>query len=120
MASTSNKNTPGNYLQEQKSYKQQLDYSTNKEYGVLDPTYRAGKGLIQGHLPDTELAKNPKDIESWLFGIGSTNLVTPQGSLNAEVRNIPALSIVDREPPLVMPQDLVIPGDQRPFPIPKK
>lgn len=120
MASTSNKNTPGNYLQEQKAYEHQLQYSTNKEYGVVDPTYRAGKGLIQGRLPDTELAKNPTNIESWLFGIGATNLVNPQPPLVAEVRNIPALSIVDREPPLVMPQDLVIPGDQRPFPIPKK
>ena len=54
-----------------------------------------------------------------MFGIGSTNLVNPQGPVTAEVRNIPELSMLDRRVPLIMPKDLVIPNDQRPFPIPK-
>ena len=119
MASTSNKNTPGNYKIEQRAFEQQLQYSTNKEYAFASPTYKSGFGLNPGQLPDTELAKNPNDIESWLFGIGSTNLVKPQGPVSAEVRNIPELSMLDNRVPLVMPNSLKLEPNQRPFPVPK-
>ena len=119
MASTSNKNTPGNYQAEQRAFVQQLQYSTNKEYAFASPTYKSGFGTNPGQLPDTELAKNPNDIESWLFGIGSTNLVNPQGPLQAEVRNIPELSMIDRTVPLIMPKSLNLEPNQRPFPVPK-
>jgi hypothetical protein len=119
MASTSNKNTPGNYQEEQRAFKQQLQYSTNKEYAFAKNTYKSGFGLNPGQLPDTELAKNPNDIESFLFGIGSTNLVKPQKPVTAEVRNIPQLSMLDRRVPLILPKDLVLEGNQRPYPIPK-
>ena len=78
----------------------------------------AGNGLIQGHLPDTELAKNPNDIESFLFGIGSTNLVNPQTPVTPELKKHESLSIVDRKVPLIMPKDLILEADQRPFPVP--
>ena len=119
MASTSNKNTPGNYNVEQRAFEQQLQYTTNKEYAFANPTYKSGFGLNPGQLPDTELAKNPNDIESWLFGIGSTNLVKPQGEVTAQVRNIPEVSIIDNRVPLVMPNNLKLESNQRPFPIPK-
>lgn len=119
MASTSNKNTPGNYQAEQRAFVQQLQYSTNKEYAFASPTYKSGLGLNPGQLPNTELAKNPNDIESWLFGIGSTNLVNPQTSLQAEVRNIPELSMIDRPVPLIMPKNFHLEPNQRPFPVPK-
>jgi len=86
MASTRNKNTPGDYQAQQKSYIQQVDYCTNKEYALATPTLLAGSGLIQGRLPDTELANNPNDIESFLFGIGSTNLVNPQTPVKSRVK----------------------------------
>ena len=119
MASTRNKNTPGDYQAQQKSYIQQVDYCTNKEYAIATPTLLAGNGLIQGHLPDTELAKNPNDIESFLFGIGSTNLVNPQTPVTPELKKHESLSIVDRKVPLIMPKDLILEADQRPFPVPK-
>mgnify|MGYP000848377813 FL=1 len=119
MASSSNKNTPGNYQVEQRAFVQQLQYSTNKEYAFATSTYKSGLGLNPGQLPDTELAKNPNDIESWLFGIGSTNLVKPEGPLNAEVRNIPELSMIDRTVPLIMPKNFNLEPNQRPFPVPK-
>ena len=118
MASTRNKNTPGDYKAQQKSYIQQVDYCTNKEYAIATPTLLAGRGLIQGHLPDTELANNPNDIESFLFGIGSTNLVNPKESVTPQLKKHASLSIVDRNVPLIMPKDLVLEADQRPFPVP--
>jgi hypothetical protein len=119
MASTRSKNTPGDYFIEQKAYKQQIDYKTNIEYGIANRTLDAGHGLIQGKLPNVELAGNPNDIESELFGIGSTNLVTPKPPVNPEIKQRKALSIVDRQVPLIMPRNLEIQADQRPFPIPK-
>ena len=119
MASSSNKNTPGNYQVEQRAFEQQIQYSTNKEYAFASSTYMSGFGTNPGQLPNTELAKNPNDIESFLFGIGATNLVDPQGPVKAEIRNIPELSMLDRRVPLIMPKELIIPNNQRPFPVPK-
>lgn len=119
MASTRSKNTPGDYLLEQNTYKQQIDYKTNIQYGIATPTLDAGHGLIQGKLPDSMLAGNPNDIESELFGIGSTNLVAPKAPVNPELKKREALSIVDRHVPLIMPRNLEIQQNQRPFPVPK-
>ena len=112
MASTRNINQRGNYLAEQMAYKQQADYNTNKEYGVAKETYLAGDGLIQGHLPRQVLSMNPVNVESWLFGISSTNLVTPQKPLSANLACIPSASIMNKVP-LIMPHDLNIESAQR-------
>ena len=119
MASTSNKNTPGDYRLEQNAFKKSSNYLLNRDYSEATPTYAAGHGLIQGHLPDTILSGNPKDIESDLFGIGSTNLVKPQGPVKAELKTLKALSIVDRRVPLIMPRNFDPLVAQRPYPIPK-
>jgi hypothetical protein len=119
MASTRSKNTPGDYLVEQNAYKQQIDYKTNVQYGIATPTLDAGRGLLQGKLPDSMLSGNPNDIESQLFGIGSTNLVVPKDHVHPELKQRQALSIVDRQVPLIMPRNLEIQADQRPFPVPK-
>ena len=119
MASTRSLNTPGNYTVEQHSFQRNVDYLLNKDYGELGTTYAAGDGLIQGHLPDHKLAGNPKDIESELFGIGSTNLVTPKPPVIPELKHLQALSNVDRPIPLIMPQSFEPAPDQRPFPIAK-
>lgn len=119
MASTRNLNTPGDYAAEQRSFRQQVDYSLNKEYGELNPTYAAGKGLIQQHLPNHKLSGNPNDIESSLFGIGSTNLVNPQTPVTPDLKQLQGLSIVDRTVPLLMPKTFNPEPKQRPFPIAK-
>lgn len=118
MASTRNKNSRGNYCLEQRAFEQQIHYTTNREYAFAPRTMNPGAGLLQGQLPDTALSGNPNDIESFLFGIGSTNLVDPKGPLKPELKQLPELSIVDRKVPLIMPQKFVVEEDQRPFPIP--
>lgn len=112
MASTRNKNQQGDYRVEQMAYKQQFAYLTNKEYSIVNPTYLAGDGLIQGRVPDSLLARNPQDIESFLFGIDSTNLVKPHGPVSAQLKCISSASIINKIP-LIMPHDLVIQPDQR-------
>jgi hypothetical protein len=114
MASTRNKNTAGDYNSKQQSFRQQSNYCTNIDYSISTQTLRAGNGLLQGRLPDSELSHNPNDIESFLFGIGSTNLVTPNTQVKPELKNIKELYIIDRRVPLIMPNDLVLLQDQRP------
>jgi len=115
MASTRNKNTPGDYLVEQTAYRQQIEYKTNVQYGIATPTLDAGHGLIQGKLPDSMLSGNPNDIESELFGIGSSNLVEPKPAVNPKLKTRQAATIIDRQVPLIMPRNLDIERDQRPF-----
>lgn len=112
MASTRNKNQQGDYRVEQLAYNQQFAYKTNKEYSIVNPTYLAGDGLIQGRVPDSLLARNPQDIESFLFGIDSTNLVKPQGPVSAQLKCISSASIMHKVP-LIMPHDLYMQPNQR-------
>ena len=116
MASTRSINCPGNYCVEQWSYNKQSAYSTYKEYAFADRTLLPGDGLLGARIPETELAGNPKDIESFLFGIGSTNLVTPQAPLHPELKQMQSLAIMTKVP-LIMPKDLVIQNDQRQYPM---
>lgn len=117
MSSTRNKNSSGDYAAEQRALKHQAQYHTALEYGLATPTLYAGKGLIQGRMPNTELARNTNDVESFLFGIGSTNLVKPTGPVTPETKYHANLSIVDRDVPLIMPKSLHPESKQRPYPI---
>ncbi len=119
MASTRNINYPGNYCAEQWSYNKQSAYSTYKDYAFANQTLLPGDGLLGARIPETELAGNPKDIESFLFGIGSTNLVTVQAPVHPELRpleTMKCLSIMNKVP-LIMPKDLVVQNDQRQYPM---
>lgn len=118
MASTRNKNTQGDYNARQQSFMAQVEYVTNKEYAISNNTMYAGNGLLQGRIPDTQLSSNPNDIESFLFGIGSTNLVVHQSPVQPEFKQLSELSIVDRRVPLIMPENLMIRTQQRPYFIP--
>lgn len=119
MASSRSNNCPGDYRLEQWSYNKQSAYLTYKDYAFSNQTLLPGDGLLGARIPESELAGNPKDIESFLFGIGSTNLVTPQAPLNPELRpleTMKGLSIMNKVP-LIMPKDLVIQNDQRQYPM---
>jgi hypothetical protein len=118
MSSTRNRNTAGNYKQEQWTFQRQTDYSIHQPFAIPSQVALPGDGLggcrIRG---GSELAGNHNDVESLLFGIGSTNLVTPQSPVQAELRQLPELSIVDRRVPLVLPANFVVQNNQRPYPI---
>lgn len=118
MTSTRSRNTPGNYCLEQWSYNKRSSYNTYKDYAFAPTTLLPGDGLVGGRIPETELASNPKDIESFLFGIGSSNMVQAQAPVNPQLKFIPSLSIMQKGP-LIMPVDLSVQNNQRPYPIPK-
>ena len=118
MASTRNINTPGNYCIKQREFKQFENYTLypNSQYGAAYKTENAGNGLNQGQIPWNKLSKNAPDIESFLFGINSTNLVNPQPCFQPELNKLNSFNIYKNEPTL-MPTPLKI-SNNRPFPIP--
>jgi hypothetical protein len=119
MASTRNRNTPGNYCLEQREYRQSENYTLypNSQYGAAYDTKLAGVGLNPAQIPGNQLSVNTADIESFLFGINSTNLVNPAPCFQPELKKLKSANIFNKEP-TIMPIPLVIEGNQRPFPVP--
>jgi hypothetical protein len=113
MASTRNKNSQGDYKLEQWSNTQDINYKTYTSFGKPISTYLPGDGLLAGRVGATELSHNNHDIESFLFGIGSTNLVNPNTQTVPEIKPLKSVSIIDRLP-VMIPDPLVIEPNQRP------
>ena len=120
MASTRNNNTPGDYCQQQKSYKQSLDYN-EYQYSQVGRAYKNALpcvGITPSHMPREAFSQNSIEIESALFGINSTNLVNPQKPVIPQLKQLPGVSYFERLQTF-MPEPLVVEKYQRPFPVPK-
>jgi hypothetical protein len=121
MASTRNNNTRGNYCIQQRQFSESVDYTTyiNSQAGeAVLPAFPAAGSAPPSHMSRDALAGNPIAIESMLFGIGSTNLVTPQPQVTPQVKALPTIHYFERNK-VIMPKPLVIRTDERPFPVPK-
>ncbi len=114
MSSTRNKNMPGDYNLEQHSNKVGCNYSTYDSFGKPTETHYAGNGLLPGRIAYTNLAFNACDIESQLFGIGSTNLVNPKSAVKPDLKPIQSLNMIDKLP-IFIPEPLVVEKNQRPY-----
>ena len=116
MASTRNRNTQGNYRAEQWSLEQNRVHQSylHAAAGQAITTHFAGNGLVGGWMPRTELSHNPIDIESFLHGTGSTNLVVKKQEPTPYFKTIDTLSICDRTP-LLLPKPLYVEANQRPL-----
>lgn len=118
MASTRNRNARGDYSLEQQAFQLNRNY-TNYIHAAQGCAFTPSIptiGLMPNHMPRHTLSHNPIDIETMLFGINSTNLVTPQKPIKPELKRIPTSVFFDRLP-VHMPKPLVIENDQRPYPI---
>lgn len=115
MSSTRNKNTPGNYTIEQSALTRQNEHVTfiNGFQGKAYTDHFAGNGLLPGKRSHNELSHNPSDIEGFLFGIGSTNLVNPSSPPVVQLKKLDTLDISDRLPTII-PSPLVMERNQRP------
>jgi len=116
MASTRNKNTPGNYLLEQRQLSSICAYNEYKLAARPVDTYFPGNGLLAGRGAPTNLSENACDIETQLFGIGSTNLVNPKEFIRPDITPLKSLNIIDKLPVLI-PEPLVVEKYQRPYPM---
>ena len=93
----------------------QNDYTSFEKssfYGTVPTTYLPGNGLIGMKTTGLNLASNATDIESQLFGIGSTNLVSPTTPIAPDVYQLKSLNVAYKAPVLV-PKDFVPTPTQR-------
>lgn len=120
MASTRNVNTPGNYCLEMAEYANSERYTLypNSQYGSAYHTNLPGNGLNPAQIPGNKLSENATDVESFLFGINSTNLVKPAPIFVPELKTIESVNIYKKEN-VFIPEPFVVPKNQRPFPIPQ-
>ena len=116
MASTSNKNTPGNYAAEQRMNSHIGDYRTyiHSAPAMAITTHHPGLGVMPAKTARSELCSNYCDVESQLRGIGYTNLVTPQKPVNPDFKTPRSLNFIDGLQ-VHLPEPLVVEKNQRPY-----
>ena len=98
---------------EQHSMQQNRDYSAYTGYGANTEPLFPGDGLLSGRMCHHQLSHNGNDIESFLFGINSTNLVSASTPVVPRMRQLKSLSIIDKAP-VIFPEPLHISENQRP------
>jgi hypothetical protein len=115
MSSTRNKNTPSDYCLENKGNRDVLLYMNyeHSPYGLAATNALPTFGITPSHMPRNILSKNPIDIESSLFGINSTNLVTPSAPTFPLLTTLPEIAYFNKLP-LYMPTPLIVQNNQRP------
>lgn len=112
MASTRNKNSPGDYKSEKLSYIERHLNIMDIQKQTADNKCFPGNGLLQGSVPSRDLANNYTDIESTLFGIGSTNLVQSLPVVVPDIQSYRSLNIIDKTP-MFVPAPLYVDTTQR-------
>ena len=95
MASTRNRNTPGDYRLEQQNkshYKSMLIHEHSRPVSEANPTHM----MNYGSMSRDSLSSNAVDIESDMFGIGSTNLVDGYTAPIPELKNVGSVDFSER------------------------
>lgn len=117
MASTRNRNTPGDYHQEQMEHVGKIQYQSRPFYGTTENAYLPGSGLLSGGMYHSNLAFNGSDIESYLRGINATNLVGASFAPQAQLKVLRTLDIATPRPATLIPEPLTVKSNQRPYPM---
>ena len=113
MASTRNKNMPGEYCLRQMSNKHSTNFMTYEGAGLNSNNFLPCAGILHGKVPNNVLSQNSTDVESFLLGINSSNLVDPSPNFNAKLKCSGLISFFNRPQPS-LPTPMVIEGCQRP------
>lgn len=114
MASSRNKNTPGNYVFEMNEHNRFRNHILYKGSVSNDAVYYPGDGLLGCRNPDLALLNNYTDIETSLFGIGSTNLVNPKSDDEVFVFHPFKIIDIQERNKVILPQPLVVNKHNRP------
>jgi len=114
MASTRNKNHLGNYQLETKETNSLIDYRLYDTFGKQDTIYHPGDGLMGAKMSRTQLSSNSCDVESELFGIGSSNLVNPRSKVSPDLIQLKSLAIIDK-PKQIIVEPVKIVKNNRPM-----
>jgi hypothetical protein len=117
---TRNRNTPGNFALHVRANDRFAEYTLyrDSQYGMAADTRMPGNGLTPGQIPASQLSRNAVDIESFLFGVGSTDMLAAhRPCLTPQPIPLATANLWDSRPTR-MPISFAVPMDQRPFPIP--
>jgi len=116
MASTHLKNSKGQYCQEQRDHLLTEKYDFYKGFKVPMqsslPVLGFNPSNMRAGIYNNILSNNPIDIESDLFGVGSTNLVKAKPTVYPSLNKLPEKCFFSR-PHLAIPNPLVIEKNQR-------
>jgi hypothetical protein len=113
MASTRRKNNKGDYELKQREHEQHSFNRLFQHNAYPSQTFLPGDGLLQGSVGPMKISQNFADIESFLRGTGSVNLVEEQKPIVPVMNNLQSLSIIDRLK-VQLPETLVVEHGQRP------
>ena len=117
MSSTSLKNLPGMYCLEQNEEHKHRDYLVYKNKKIPTesklPDFGINMGNMAGGYTHNILSNNTTDLESDLFGIGTSNLVTPYQKPAPSFNNLDNLKFFNK-PGYCIPNPLVVEKRQRP------
>ena len=118
MSSTSLKNLPGLYCQEQQEEHKHRNYLVNKIKKVPNvsklPDFGINMGNMAGGYTHNVLSNNTADLESFLFGIGTSNLVIPFQKPAPNLNTLGNEKFFDK-PGYCLPNPLVMEKRQRPI-----
>jgi len=118
MTDTSLKNTKGWYNQEQNALRGQYNHNIWKYKCISENTAFPCAGINMPMMTNGYnngiLSNNASDIESALFGIGSSNLVKSKPPVKPELNQIDSIKFFNRLK-TEMPKPLVIEKYQRPI-----
>ena len=113
MASTRNKNTRNDYALELNKSIHTQEYLLAGDYAQSNTTACPGNGLGGAHIPRSQMSSNPIVIETFLFGIGSSDLTKDVPVLDANLKCLPTHDIYAKAP-TVVPEKFVSNTTQRP------
>lgn len=112
-------NMLGEYKQQQFSYGKQIERCLDKPFASASRTCFPGAALLPGKIHHAHLTHNGTDVESFLFGIGATNLFQPANShdtvYNQEKAPLASLNLVPARNETIMPEKTVVRLGQRPY-----
>ena len=114
MASTRNKNTVGNYCDQQRQIQKQEDwFMTNYKFENPRPAFPSA-GINVQHVPSNELSTNQVDIENYLYGISANNFVNPLPKVVPNLKTLEPISFFE-QPKFYVPKLPTYLQGQRPL-----
>lgn len=96
MASTRNNNMKSDYKLQQHQFERMRNYAIPLENNTtIKPSYPEF-GINSQRAPSSTYSYNATDIESELFGIGTTNLVKEKEQVIGRMKNVDTVKFIDR------------------------
>lgn len=114
MSSTRLRNLPGEYKLSKLQNTHICSNRLSPFRTVANDTVLPELGFNASYLPNHVLSSNAIDIESDLFGVGSSNLEIKKTPVVPKTHRLPIQSFFER-PDIIIPNEFVLEQNQRPI-----